>query len=70
LSRGRIDAQLRDQGWDVLDINAVRFEYVIHRDDSAGSTHKISDTLVKDNQSPTRSDRQTSLGRIESDRRR
>lgn len=28
-SRVRIDAQLRDQGWDVLDINAVRFEYVL-----------------------------------------
>ncbi len=28
-SRVRIDAQLRDQGWDVLDIHAVRFEYVL-----------------------------------------
>lgn len=28
-SRVKIDAQLRDQGWDVLDINAVRFEYVL-----------------------------------------
>lgn len=28
-SRVRIDAQLRDQGWDVLDINAVRYEYVL-----------------------------------------
>ncbi|MBN8491041.1 MAG: DEAD/DEAH box helicase family protein [Burkholderiales bacterium] len=29
LSRVKIDAQLKDQGWDVLDINAVRFEYVL-----------------------------------------
>jgi type I restriction enzyme, R subunit len=29
VSRVKIDAQLRDQGWDVLDINAVRFEYVL-----------------------------------------
>jgi hypothetical protein len=29
LSRAKIDAQLKDQGWDVLDINAVRFEYVL-----------------------------------------
>ncbi len=28
-SRVKIDAQLRDQGWDVLDPNAVRFEYVL-----------------------------------------
>jgi type I restriction enzyme R subunit len=28
-SRVRIDAQLRDQGWDVLDISSVRFEYVL-----------------------------------------
>ncbi len=28
-SRVKIDAQLRDQGWDVLDTNAVRFEYVL-----------------------------------------
>lgn len=28
-SRVRIDAQLRDQGWDVLDTTAVRFEYVL-----------------------------------------
>ncbi len=28
-SRVKIDAQLKDQGWDVLDINAVRFEYVL-----------------------------------------
>jgi type I restriction enzyme R subunit len=28
-SRVRIDAQLKDQGWDVLDINAVRFEVVL-----------------------------------------
>ena len=28
-SRVRIDAQLRDQGWDVLDIHAVRYEYVL-----------------------------------------
>ncbi|WP_186114497.1 DEAD/DEAH box helicase family protein [Burkholderia gladioli] len=28
-SRVKIDAQLRDEGWDVLDTNAVRFEYVL-----------------------------------------
>lgn len=28
-SRVKIDAQLRDRGWDVLDTNAVRFEYVL-----------------------------------------
>jgi hypothetical protein len=28
-SRVKIDAQLVDQGWDVLDINAVRFEVVL-----------------------------------------
>ena len=28
-SRVRIDAQLRDQGWDVLNPNAVRFEYML-----------------------------------------
>ncbi|MFT3664555.1 DEAD/DEAH box helicase family protein [Piscinibacter sp.] len=28
-SRVKIDAQLRDQGWDVLDTNAVRFECVL-----------------------------------------
>lgn len=28
-SRVKIDAQLRDQGWDVLNPNAVRFEYVL-----------------------------------------
>jgi type I restriction enzyme R subunit len=28
-SRVRIDAQLKDQGWDVLDTNAVRFEYAL-----------------------------------------
>jgi type I restriction enzyme, R subunit len=28
-SRVKIDAQLKDQGWDVLDINAVCFEYVL-----------------------------------------
>lgn len=28
-SRVKIDAQLKDQGWDVLDVNAVRFEYVL-----------------------------------------
>ena len=28
-SRVKIDAQLKDQGWDVLDTNAVRFEYVL-----------------------------------------
>lgn len=28
-SRVKIDAQLKDQGWDVLDINSVRFEYVL-----------------------------------------
>jgi type I restriction enzyme R subunit len=28
-SRVKIDAQLRDQGWDVLNTNAVRFEYVL-----------------------------------------
>lgn len=28
-SRVRIDAQLKDQGWDVLDANAVRFEVVL-----------------------------------------
>ena len=28
-SRVKIDAQLKDQGWDVLDSNAVRFEYVL-----------------------------------------
>ncbi|MBU3694070.1 MAG: restriction endonuclease subunit R [Rhodocyclaceae bacterium] len=28
-SRVKIDAQLRDQGWDVLDTNSVRFEYVL-----------------------------------------
>jgi type I restriction enzyme R subunit len=27
-SRVKIDAQLKDQGWDVLNPNAVRFEYV------------------------------------------
>ena len=26
-SRVKIDAQLKDQGWDVLNPNAVRFEY-------------------------------------------
>lgn len=28
-SRVRIDSQLRDQGWDMLDTNAVRFEYAL-----------------------------------------
>jgi type I restriction enzyme R subunit len=28
-SRVKIDAQLKDQGWDVLNTNAVRFEYVL-----------------------------------------
>jgi len=28
-SRVRIDTQLKDQGWDVLDTNAVRFEYAL-----------------------------------------
>ncbi len=28
-SRVKIDAQLKDQGWEVLDTNAVRFEYVL-----------------------------------------
>lgn len=28
-SRVKIDAQLKDQDWDVLDVNAVRFEYVL-----------------------------------------
>jgi type I restriction enzyme R subunit len=28
-SRVKIDAQLKDQGWDVLNANAVRFEYVL-----------------------------------------
>ncbi len=28
-SRVKIDAQLKDQGWDVLSTNAVRFEYVL-----------------------------------------
>jgi type I restriction enzyme R subunit len=28
-SRVRIDAQLQDQGWEVLDTNSVRFEYVL-----------------------------------------
>lgn len=28
-SRVRIDAQLKDQGWDVLNPNAVRFEYTL-----------------------------------------
>jgi len=28
-SRVRIDAQLKDQGWEVLDPNSVRFEYVL-----------------------------------------
>lgn len=28
-SRVKIDAQLRDQGWDVINPNAVRFEYVL-----------------------------------------
>lgn len=28
-SRVKIDAQLKDQGWDVLDTTAVRFEYVL-----------------------------------------
>ena len=27
-SRVKIDAQLKDQGWEVLNTNAVRFEYV------------------------------------------
>ena len=27
-SRVKIDARLKDQGWDVLNPNAVRFEYV------------------------------------------
>ena len=28
-SRVKIDAQLKDQGWDVFNPNAVRFEYVL-----------------------------------------
>jgi len=28
-SRVKIDAQIKDQDWDVLDPNAVRFEYVL-----------------------------------------
>lgn len=28
-SRVKIDAQLKDQGWDVLDTSAVRFEYLL-----------------------------------------
>jgi hypothetical protein len=28
-SRVKIDAQIRDQGWDVENPNAVRFEYVL-----------------------------------------
>ncbi len=28
-SRVKIDAQLKDQGWNVLDTNAVRFEYAL-----------------------------------------
>lgn len=28
-SRLKIDAQLKDQGWEVLNTNAVRFEYVL-----------------------------------------
>jgi hypothetical protein len=28
-SRVKIDAQLKDQGWDVLNTNAVRFEHVL-----------------------------------------
>lgn len=28
-SRVKIDAQLKDQGWEVLNTNAVRFEYVL-----------------------------------------
>ena len=28
-SRVKIDAQLKDQGWDVVNPNAVRFEYVL-----------------------------------------
>jgi type I restriction enzyme R subunit len=28
-SRVKIDAQLKDQGWEVLNPNAVRFEYVL-----------------------------------------
>ena len=28
-SRVKIDAQLKDQGWDVLNTNAVRFEVVL-----------------------------------------
>jgi type I restriction enzyme, R subunit len=28
-SRVKIDAQLKDQGWDVLDTNSVRFEYIL-----------------------------------------
>jgi type I restriction enzyme R subunit len=28
-SRVKIDAQLKEQGWDVLDTNAVRFEVVL-----------------------------------------
>ena len=28
-SRVKIDAQLRDQGWAVDDVNSVRFEYVL-----------------------------------------
>jgi hypothetical protein len=29
LSRVKIDAQLRDQGWEITNTNAVRFEYVL-----------------------------------------
>ena len=28
-SRVKIDAQLRDQGWEITNTNAVRFEYVL-----------------------------------------
>ncbi|MGQ0524597.1 MAG: hypothetical protein ACT4P8_13180 [Betaproteobacteria bacterium] len=28
-SRVKIDAQLRDQGWNVVNPNAVRFEYIL-----------------------------------------
>ena len=45
-SRVKIDAQIRDQGWDVENPNAVRFEYLL-----ADGTRAALDRV--DGQAPT-----------------
>ena len=46
-SRVKIDAQLKDQGWDVLNPNAVRFEYVLPDKTKADYTSSAAVTVER-----------------------